>query len=751
MPTRGLVYLLLATLGWSGSARAQPSPSPAAPSVAPGGILGGCIRTTQSFPADAGASTIPDGGTLQVTFDTTSADPWLLDVDLMTHITHASPDDLDITLTSPEGMVVVISTDNAQLATLTRWDDQAGTTNPPGPITDSGSPTSPVVPEGAMGAFTELNTRPTWTLTITDDTTNATGGTVDLAQTQLILTTRPRGASLNTIGDQPSTVFSNPVPVSIVDNQTVTSQITVSGVAPAVIETTVITWIRHPFPATLNVTLTSPQGTVVTISTGSGDGAQDTFNGTYWQDKPDSGSTPTPVTDGSFAAFVTETPLVPEEAMAAFDGEDPNGVWTLTITDTAAVLEGTLDNWALIFREISCPTAFEVTKTAASAVLAGTSLVYTITVNNLGPHEVRNATLTDPLPPNTTFQSLAPPAGWACTTPAVGANGTVSCTKPDVALSEGGVFTLTVLVDAATPAGTILSNAVSYSADNPGGFTAPAANTTVINLPTVAIAVPTTGAATTATSPFLDVSGTSTPPPSLRAIAGPDPGQAATITSVTWANDRGGSGTATGTTAWSIRAVPLQAGTNVVTVTATDSNGASSTDTLTVTVSEFLYYLAEGATGPLFDFDLLLGNPNGVPAPVTISFLREVGAPVVVTETLAANSRRTLRVNDVPGLATAAISTVVASTAALPLSVERSMLWDASVPAPRPADGGTIAAGATYYGGHTAKAVDSPRTTWFFAEGSQGFFATFLLLANANATPTDATVTYLVEGGSPVV
>lgn len=161
MPTRGLVYLLLATLGWSGSARAQPSPSPAAPSVAPGGILGGCIRTTQSFPADAGASTIPDGGTLQVTFDTTSADPWLLDVDLMTHITHASPDDLDITLTSPEGMVVVISTDNAQLATLTRWDDQAGTTNPPGPITDSGSPTSPVVPEGAMGAFTELNTRPT--------------------------------------------------------------------------------------------------------------------------------------------------------------------------------------------------------------------------------------------------------------------------------------------------------------------------------------------------------------------------------------------------------------------------------------------------------------------------------------------------------------------------------------------------------------------------------------------------------------
>ena len=32
----------------------------------------------------------------------------------------------------------------------------------------------------------------------------------------------------------------------------------------------------------------------------------------------------------------TATPLVPEEALAAFNGENPNGTWTLTISDDNA-------------------------------------------------------------------------------------------------------------------------------------------------------------------------------------------------------------------------------------------------------------------------------------------------------------------------------------------------------------------------------------------------------------------------------
>jgi hypothetical protein len=55
------------------------------------------------------------------------------------------------------------------------------------------------------------------------------------------------------------------------------------------------------------------------------------------------------------------------------------------------------------------------------------------------------------------------------------------------------------------------------------------------------------------------------------------------VTSVTWSNDRGGSGTAAGTTNWSVSTIGLQTGTNVISVRARDAAGNVSTDTLTVT------------------------------------------------------------------------------------------------------------------------------------------------------------------------
>lgn len=56
------------------------------------------------------------------------------------------------------------------------------------------------------------------------------------------------------------------------------------------------------------------------------------------------------------------------------------------------------------------------------------------------------------------------------------------------------------------------------------------------------------------------------------------------VATVQWSNDRGGSGTATGTTSWSAN-VPLQIGVNVITVTATDLAGNNSVDSISVTYS----------------------------------------------------------------------------------------------------------------------------------------------------------------------
>src|SRR5512145_111459 len=57
------------------------------------------------------------------------------------------------------------------------------------------------------------------------------------------------------------------------------------------------------------------------------------------------------------------------------------------------------------------------------------------------------------------------------------------------------------------------------------------------------------------------------------------------VTQVSWVNDRGGSGTAIGTTSWSASGIALLSGANVLTVTARDVANNTSTDTLTVTTS----------------------------------------------------------------------------------------------------------------------------------------------------------------------
>jgi hypothetical protein len=92
-----------------------------------------------------------------------------------------------------------------------------------------------------------------------------------------------------------------------------------------------------------------------------------------------------------------------------------------------------------------------------------------------------------------------------------------------------------------------------------------------------------------------------------------------------------------------------------------------------------------------------------------------------------------VRVNDLEGLEAAAFSTTVVSTSGLPLMVERTMWWD-----------------ATGYGASTEKAGTEGATTWYFAEGSQGYFHTYFLLFNPNITATVAHVTYLMEDGSAI-
>jgi hypothetical protein len=145
------------------------------------------------------------------------------------------------------------------------------------------------------------------------------------------------------------------------------------------------------------------------------------------------------------------------------------------------------------------------------------------------------------------------------------------------------------------------------------------------------------------------------------------------------------------------------------------------------------YTLSEGATGPFFDLDILLANPNDAPAPINMTFLKGDGTTVVESRTLPPLSRTTVRVDEIKDLEATDVSTTVTSTSGLPLVVERTMRWD-----------------ETGYGSHTEKAAHGAERTWYFAEGSQGFFHTFLLLANPGTTPNEAKVDFLTENGVTV-
>ena len=102
---------------------------------------------------------------------------------------------------------------------------------------------------------------------------------------------------------------------------------------------------------------------------------------------------------------------------------------------------------------------------------------------------------------------------------------------------------------------------------------------TVVNATTLAVPDTTPPSVTISTPTSAANYSTSSTPLSIGGSAADNVG----VTQVSWSNDRGGSGTATGTTGWSVSGIVLQSGDNILTLTAQDAAGNTGTDTLTVT------------------------------------------------------------------------------------------------------------------------------------------------------------------------
>jgi hypothetical protein len=151
------------------------------------------------------------------------------------------------------------------------------------------------------------------------------------------------------------------------------------------------------------------------------------------------------------------------------------------------------------------------------------------------------------------------------------------------------------------------------------------------------------------------------------------------------------------------------------------------------------WFLAEGATGPLFDLFVLIANPGTQDAEVEATYLLPDGTTIVKPYHVPATSRFNIWVDNEGGpLADTAVSTTVRSTNAVPIIVERAMWWPGDV--------------STWQEAHNSSGATTTGTRWALAEGevdtTRGL-ETYILIANTSATLADVKVTLLFEDGPP--
>ncbi|PRX53155.1 HYR domain-containing protein [Flagellimonas meridianipacifica] len=197
----------------------------------------------------------------------------------------------------------------------------------------------------------------------------------------------PLNTTCNTITSSPGSTIS--------DLTTLNSNLSGFG-AGTITDVYVTLDITHTWDEDLDISLTSPSGTTVLLSSDNG-GSGDDYTNTIFDD---AGATAVTAGTAPFDGIYR-----PEGNLSDFDGENPNGTWTLSIFDDFSGDTGTLNSFSISVCT-SASTDLAVTKTVDdNTPKEGTDIVYTLSVTNNGPGNATNLSITDVLPAGVTYVS----------------------------------------------------------------------------------------------------------------------------------------------------------------------------------------------------------------------------------------------------------------------------------------------------------------------------------------------------------
>jgi cysteine-rich repeat protein len=326
---------LLAIL-WAAGSLAVPAVAGASAPTFPG-------VTTSTLTSADGTLPIPDNSSL-VTVLPSELPGVVIDVDLTLDVAHPTADQLDVHLVGPSGRTVTLTTDNGaqndDVFAGTTFDDQApGTPSLPN-VRNFGYTNlvaaGPVQPEGAMAAFLGEPAAGPWALVVVDDSGGSSGTLRGWSLAITTLSSLPPAAPVADFDGDGTSITDN-------DASGVTSTIDVAGLGSRLLDANVTLSITHGNAAHLDVFLTSPAGTRIDLATDVGNNQADLYQDTRFDDQAAS-----PIGDATLPPSGSAlTAVVPEGALGAFVGENPNGTWTLTVVDDTAGTSGALDGWRL--------------------------------------------------------------------------------------------------------------------------------------------------------------------------------------------------------------------------------------------------------------------------------------------------------------------------------------------------------------------------------------------------------------------